>query len=92
MFVYPPIDYAFFSLPQPRLSPDSRTLTADNITSTVGTFSREEPPEFDLDEETQLKVVKSSTATTDFDLPDRVKVLFIKTLEDVDLPGEMLMA
>jgi len=41
--------------------------------------SQNEPTEYELDEETQLKVV---------DLPDQVNVLYVKTLEEVDLPNE----
>jgi len=41
-----------------------------------------------LDEETQLKVTGSTPVKTDCDLPDHVNVLFVKTLEDVELPSE----
>lgn len=48
-----------------------------------------EPIEFEFDLETQLKVVKQSAANAvDFDLPLHVNVLFLKTVEDVDLPDE----
>jgi len=69
------------------LSPDLHTFTANRTRPAVGT-SREELPQVNLNEETQPKVVKPNPATTDFDLPDHVNALFVKTLEDVDLPDE----
>jgi len=44
--------------------------------------------EFELDEETQLKVVAPSPDPTDFELPEHVKVLFLQTIESVDLPDK----
>jgi len=45
-------------------------------------------PSLALDGETQLKVTGSTPVKTDCDLPDHVNVLFVKTLEDVELPSE----
>jgi len=69
------------------LSPDLHTFTANQTRPAVGT-PRKELPQFNLNDETQPKVVKPSAATTDFDMPDHVNALFVKTLEDVDLPDK----
>jgi len=55
---------------------------------TVGTFSQDEPSEFSLDEETKLKVIGSTPVEIDCELPEHVNVLFVKTLEDVELSSE----
>jgi len=43
---------------------------------------------FELDEDTQLKVVPPGPGLTDFELPEHVNVLFLQTIEGVDLPDE----
>jgi len=48
--------------------------------------------EFELDEETQLKVVPPSPEPTEFELPGHVNVLFLQTLEGVDLPDETVQS
>lgn len=67
---------------------DFHASTAVETLPTVGTFSQIDPPEFDLDEETQLKVIKPSQVIADLDLPEHVNVLFVKTLKEVDLADE----
>jgi len=44
--------------------------------------------EFELDEDTQLKVVPPGSGLTNFELPEHVNVLFLQTIEGVDLPDE----
>ena len=44
--------------------------------------------EFELDNETQLKVVPPGPDSTDFELPEHVNVLFLQTIEGADLPAE----
>ena len=51
----------------------------------------EEAPEvgeFELDEDIQLKVIPQSSGPTNFELPEHVNVLFLRTIEGVDLPDE----
>jgi len=43
--------------------------------------------ESELDNETQLKVVPPGPDSTDFELPEHVNVLFLQTIEGVDLPA-----
>jgi len=69
------------------LSPDLHTFTGNRTRPAAGT-SRKELPQVNSDEETQPNVVRPNPATTDFDLPDHVNALFVKTLEDDDLPDE----
>jgi len=51
-------------------------------------FSRGRPPEFEVDEETQLKVPAPSPNREELELPEHVDVLFLQTVEDIDLPEE----
>jgi len=51
-------------------------------------FSRGRPPEFELDEETQLKVPASPPSLKQLELPEHVNVLFLQTVEDIDLPDD----
>jgi len=44
--------------------------------------------EYELDEETQLKVVDTGPTKPDLDLPGHVSALYVKTLDEVDLPNE----
>ena len=54
----------------------------------VGTFLHNDSSELEVDEETQLKVIKPSLHVDDIVLPDHVNVLYVNTLEDTDLPDE----
>jgi len=51
-------------------------------------FSRGRPPEFEVDGETQLKVPAPSPNREELELPEHVDVLFLQTVEDIDLPEE----
>jgi len=62
------------------VDPDSSTLTVTEEAPVVG--------EFELDEDTQLKVVPPGPGSTNFELPEHVNVLFLQTIEGVDLPDE----
>jgi len=44
--------------------------------------------EFELDEDTQLTDVPPGPDSTSFELPEHVNVLFLQTIEGVDLPDE----
>ena len=54
----------------------------------VGTFLHNNSSELEVDDETQLKVIKPSLHVDDIVLPDHVNVLYVNTLEDTDLPDE----
>jgi len=49
-------------------------------------FSRRRPPEFELDGETQLKV--PAPPLKELELPEHVNVLFLQTVEDINLPED----
>jgi len=51
-------------------------------------FSRGRPPEFELDGETQLKVPAPPPNLKELELPEHVNVLFLQTVEDIDLPED----
>jgi len=51
-------------------------------------FSCGRPPEFELDEETQLKVPVPSPNPKEFELPEHVNVLFLQAVEGVHLPAD----
>jgi len=51
-------------------------------------FSRGRPPEFELDNETQLKMPMPSPGPKKSELPEHVNVLFLQTVEDIDLPED----
>ena len=65
---------------RPPINPDPIPSAVDNVVPVVG--------EFELDEETQLKVEKPSPDQTEFELTEHVNVLFLQTIEGVDLPDE----
>lgn len=89
MLVCPPVDSTSSMSNTMTPSAVPYMSTAVETTPTVSAFSQKEPIEFEFDLETQLKVVKQSAANAvDFDLPLHVNVLFLKTVEDVDLPDE----
>jgi len=44
--------------------------------------------EFEVDEDTKLKVVPPGPGSTDLELPEHVNVLFLQTIEGIDLPDE----
>jgi len=62
-------------------SPDCNIFAAD-------AFSQNEPIEYELDEKTQLKIVDPGPTKPDLDLPGHVNALYVKTLDEVDLPNE----
>ena len=64
------------------------TSSPDCIIFAADASSQNEPIEYKLDDETQLKVVDPVPTKADFDLPDHVNVLYVRTLEEVDLPNE----
>jgi len=53
-------------------------------------FERKRPPEFELDEETQVKVPASPPSLEELELPEHVNVLFLQTVEDIDLPQDTI--
>ena len=50
-------------------------------------FERGRPPEFEMDEETQLKV-PTPPPSLELELPEHVNVLFLQTVDEIDLPQD----
>ena len=42
-----------------------------------------------MDEETQVKVPASPPSLEELELPEHVNVLFLQTVEDIDLPQDL---
>ena len=53
-------------------------------------FERGRPPEFEVDEETQLKVPTSPPSLKELELPEHVNVLFLQTVDEIDLPQDTI--
>jgi len=77
--------------------PVNSTSTTDPHPSAVGEeaprfgeFSCGRPAEFELDEETQLKVPAPSLDLEELELLEHVNVLFLQTVEDIDLPEDTI--
>ena len=66
--------------------PDPYAVDGDVLKSDE--FACGRPPEFELDGETQLKVPASPPSLKEKELPERVNVLFLQTVEDIDLPDD----
>jgi len=62
------------------VDPDPNPAAVDEEVPVIG--------EFELDEETQLKVVPPGPDSTDFQLTKHVNVLILQTIEGVDLANE----
>ena len=69
-----PVDSTFTTDPHP--------YAVDENVPRCDEFSRGRLPEFELDDETQLKVPASSPSPKEIELPEHVNV------EDIDLPGD----
>ena len=54
-------------------------------------FERGRPPEFEVDEETQLKVPTSPPSLKELELPEHVNVLFLQTVDEIDLPQDTIL-
>jgi len=68
----------------PTVVPDPYAV--DGEVSRCDEFASGRPPEFELDGETRLKVPASSPK--EMELPEHVNVLFLQTVEDIDLPQD----
>jgi len=67
---------------------DPHTYAVDGDVPRCDEFSRGRPPKFELQEETQLKVPALSASLKELELPEHVNVLFLQTVEDIDLPDD----
>jgi len=67
---------------------DSHPYVVDRDVPRCDEFWRGRPPEFELDNETQLKVPAPPPSPKKLELPLHVNVLFLQTVEDIDRPED----
>ena len=75
--ILPPVDSTSTTDPDP--------YAVDGDVPRFDEFSHGRLPEFELDDETQLKVPAPSPNREELELPEHVNVLFLQTVEDIDL-------
>ena len=80
MSVLLPVDSTSTAVPDP--------YAIDGEVSRCDEFERGRPPEFELDEETQLKVPTPPPSLKELELPEHVNVLFLQTVDEIDLPQD----
>jgi len=71
---------------------DPHPYAVDEEVPRCDEFSRGRPPEFEVDKETQRKVPASSPSPKEIELPEHVNVLFLQTVEDIDLPEDTVQS
>ena len=77
-----PVDSTSTAVPDP--------YAIDGEVSRCDEFERGRPPEFELDEETQLKVPTPPPSLKELELPEHVNVLFLQTVDEIDLPQDTI--